>query len=173
MYLKDLIAFLKKHNPKTVVPRGFCNPHSYRGYYQELAFEPTENVTVGAMLKDARKAKGATFTGYKGGEFTMGDYTTCYLANYSQTGDELSEQMLKYMFGEVENCAKCVMTELERSKEAEVFDWIESACKAHASGKISLEEALKRVSEAVAIRRKILGLRGNAGKKPARGGRKN
>jgi hypothetical protein len=40
MYLTNLIAFLEKYDPAQVVPVGFHRPHSYRGYYDQLAFEP-------------------------------------------------------------------------------------------------------------------------------------
>lgn len=50
MYLGDLIDRLKAEDPNKGVPLGFKNPHSYRGYYDCLAFEPAENVTVASML---------------------------------------------------------------------------------------------------------------------------
>ncbi len=54
MNLIELIEFLEKQNQDIVVPMGFSNPHSYRGNYIDLAFEPKENVTVREMLKDAQ-----------------------------------------------------------------------------------------------------------------------
>lgn len=64
-----------------VVPVGFHNPHSYRGFYDELAFEVTENITVADMLAAARSADGTTYQGWKGGDFTMELYTHCHLVS--------------------------------------------------------------------------------------------
>lgn len=99
MTLGDLIAYLKKEDKEKVVPKGFNNPHSYRGYYDELAFEPAENITVGEMLKAAEGALGQTFTGYKGGEYTMGEYTEIHLANYGDCGEGIGTTLLDYMLG--------------------------------------------------------------------------
>ncbi len=80
MTLDELIAVLEAEDPDRVLPLGFSNPHSWRGVYSELAFEPTANVTVGQMLADARSARGATYEGWKGGDFTMSGHTDCWLA---------------------------------------------------------------------------------------------
>lgn len=100
MSLGELIGILEKEDPGKVVPFGFGSPHSYRGYYDECAFEPACNVTVAAMLADCRRALGATFTGYKGGEYTMREYTKCWLATYGDTSDDtLGPALLRMMLG--------------------------------------------------------------------------
>ena len=96
MWLCALIAKLEKE-PDRMVVRGFNHPHSYRGYYDRLAFAPASNVSIRSMLACAREANGATYQGYKGGEYEMGDLTDCYLASYGNTGDELSAALLDYM----------------------------------------------------------------------------
>lgn len=49
-----------------------CNPHSYRGYYEDLSFEESdERVTAAQFLAVAKQALGHTYTGWKGGDFTM------------------------------------------------------------------------------------------------------
>ena len=108
MTLKDLIKELEKHDPKKVVPIGFHHPHSYRGDYSELAFEPKENTTVGEMLQAAKSALGATFTGWKGGDFTMDEYTRCYISieGTSWDSDSIGSILLKYMLGVI----KCQTT---------------------------------------------------------------
>ena len=63
MRLRQLIKILKDENLDKVLKLGFCNPHSYRGYYEQLAFEPSQNVRVGDMLDAALDACGKTFTG--------------------------------------------------------------------------------------------------------------
>lgn len=92
--LEELIAALEAEDPAVALPLGFTNPHSWRGDYSQLAFEPAANVTVGAMLADARSALGATYDGWKGGEYTMGRYTDCYLAERGRTGEELGPILL-------------------------------------------------------------------------------
>ena len=106
MVLEELIEFLEKREPETVVPLGFDSPHSYRGYYDELAFEPRENTTVGAMLACAKQALRETYKGYKGGEYTMGEWTQCHLAPYGNTGEGIGPVLLRYMVGEVKHNAK-------------------------------------------------------------------
>ena len=100
MTLSKLIEFLEKRNPNQIVEFGFGRPMSYRGDYSQLAFEPKRSVTIGEMLTHAKSALGKTFTGYKGGEYTMDDYTDCWLAEYGSCGETIGEVLLKFMVGE-------------------------------------------------------------------------
>ena len=59
----------------TVIDCGLSVPHSWRGSYDELSFEPTKNVTINNMLVNAIDAVGCTFEGWKGGEFEMNENT--------------------------------------------------------------------------------------------------
>lgn len=99
MYLLALVQELRKHDPDKHVALGFHNPHSHRANYYDLAFEPIENTTVGAMLAAAEDAEGRTFQGYKGGDFTMGSYTDVFLAWEGSCGEEISVFTLAYMLG--------------------------------------------------------------------------
>ena len=90
MQLYEMIDKLAAMDPNAVVKYGLHEPHSYRGYYSELAFHPCKSARVGDMLELARSCVGKTFTGYKGGEFTMNAYTDVYIANYGECGDELT-----------------------------------------------------------------------------------
>ena len=101
MTLGGLIKFLSRENADIVVPLGFTHAHSYRGSYDNLAFEPAENVTVGVMLACARGALGRTFTGWKGGEYTMDEYTDVWLAEEGTTGEGIGPTLLRYMVGQV------------------------------------------------------------------------
>ena len=56
MQLQELIDALETYDPSIVVREGFAEPHSYRGYYEQLAFEPAYGVTIGSMLSAARSA---------------------------------------------------------------------------------------------------------------------
>ena len=99
--LGDLIAALAKEDPARVLPVGFNRPHSYRGYYEQLAFEPAENITIGEMLAAARSALGTTFTGYKGGDYTMGEHTECWIANYGESGsDQIGHVLMRLLLAQ-------------------------------------------------------------------------
>jgi hypothetical protein len=100
--ISELIETLEKEDQSKVCPKGFANPHSYRGYYDSLAFEPADNVTVGEMLDSATRAMGSTYQGWKGGNFYMGPYVDVYLANEGCCGDELSATLLGYMLRDAE-----------------------------------------------------------------------
>jgi hypothetical protein len=102
MTLGELIEFLAARDPQKVVPLGFHKPHSYRGYYEDLAFEPCEQTTVGAMLACAKEALGHTYTGYKGGEYTMEEWTKVWLSEYGDnSGQSIGEVLLRYMVGDL------------------------------------------------------------------------
>lgn len=99
MMLGELIKVLRKADPNQVVPMGFAVPHSYRGSYDNVAFEPMTNTTVREMLAAARSALGKTFYGYKGGEYRMDKATDVYLANYGDVGEGIGLIFLAYMLG--------------------------------------------------------------------------
>lgn len=102
MGLKELIDALAAADQTHVAPLGFGKPMSYRGYYHSVAFEPVENVTVASMLAHAKSALGATFDGYKGGEYTMSEYTDCYIARYGESsGDMIGPVLVAYLTGRV------------------------------------------------------------------------
>lgn len=97
MTLGELIERLSREDATQAVPRGWTHPHSYRGYYEQLAFEPCGESTVGGLLDVAKSALGQTYTGYKGGNYEMGEYTDVWLADYGSTGDEITDAMLDAM----------------------------------------------------------------------------
>ena len=72
------------------------DPHSYRGYYSDLSFAPTDaEVTVGSLLTACEGALGKTFTGYKGGDFVMESNTPLWAAHYGSCGDAIIAHELK------------------------------------------------------------------------------
>jgi len=95
--LKELIDWLESKPADAVVPHGFGYPMSFRGSYYELAFDPTDNVTISDMLNYAKSAMGNTFEGYKGGEYTMGEDTPCWISPYGESGkaDQIGQTLLK------------------------------------------------------------------------------
>ena len=65
-------------------------PHSDRGYYCDLAFEPGEGTRpASALLAECRAAMGGVFTGYKGGNYVMGTRTPVWVAEYGDCGRRL------------------------------------------------------------------------------------
>jgi len=85
-------------NPETCVVRfdfGRVIPDgidSWRGIYAELAVgykiaAPSEQLTVKDFLEVLRGANGETFQGYKGGDFTMDEYTEVHVDNYGEYTD--------------------------------------------------------------------------------------
>lgn len=105
MYLGDLIEALERAPHKDGVVRwGFARPHSSRGFYDECAFDPAENVTIASMLGHARSALNATFTGWKGGEFKMEEYSPVWIeahGNWDRNG--ISAQLVNYWMQESGN----------------------------------------------------------------------
>ena len=100
MRLEDLIGVLAAIYPETKVPLGFHDPYSYRGFYDQVAFEAKRDTTVGEMLSAAREALGSTYIGYKGGEFKMEGHTNCWLATYGYEGETIGPYLLRYMTGQ-------------------------------------------------------------------------
>ena len=97
MTLDAIIEELEKHDASKIVRDGFANPHSYRGYYSELAVEPAAYVTVGSMLECLKKARGTTMSGYKGGDYVMHGSVDVYLARYSYCGEQIGPLLLRCM----------------------------------------------------------------------------
>lgn len=97
MRLNELIAQLEAADPKLIVARGFSTPHSDRGFYENLAFKPAENVTVESMLTNARSALGKIFEGYKGGSYLMNGATEVFLGEYGDCGDPMSADTIEAM----------------------------------------------------------------------------
>jgi len=85
MTIQELIESLSSLNGDVLFEKGLCNPHSYRGYYDQLGVEPCEN-SIENMISCLRDSIGETFHGWKGGDFTMHDSTNVYLAHEGCTG---------------------------------------------------------------------------------------
>lgn len=87
--LGRLIKRLEALDPEAIVAVG--HPHSYRGYYSDLSFSPDGEQTVGEWLGRCRQAVGETFTGWKGGDFTMGEDTPVWVSCEGSTGPRLMD----------------------------------------------------------------------------------
>lgn len=94
MTLGELISTLKRKRPETPVYLDFVHfvpdatVHSYRGYYEDLAigYKKGGDCSVSDLLAALEKANGATFHGWKGGEYDMDDDTPVWVANDSESG---------------------------------------------------------------------------------------
>lgn len=94
--LEILIKWLESQDPNLVVDDGFAYPHSDRGDYSELAFDPLPKAKIGDMLAHAKSAVGETFPGYKGGAFKMDEYTSVYIGKDGTCGDAITPTHFKY-----------------------------------------------------------------------------
>lgn len=100
--LELLIAVLEAEDPEKVLKVGFHRPHSYRGDYMDLAFEIAADITVGAMLADARSALGTTYEGWKGGDYTMDDSTPVWLVQgRGDCGESIGAVLLHLLLANV------------------------------------------------------------------------
>ena len=97
MKLGTLIKMLELYDSNAPVEFdfGYIQPttlDSWRGVYAELALgyecSPSSRATVGSLLDECRQAVGATFFGWKRGDYTMGEHTKVWVDNrgeYSST----------------------------------------------------------------------------------------
>lgn len=91
MTLGAIIDRLKQFEPEAMID-GIAFPHSYRGYYSDLAFEKIEyQRTAIALLEDCRSVLGMTLQGYKGGDYDMSQSTPVWIASYGSCGTRIIE----------------------------------------------------------------------------------
>lgn len=89
MTLGKLIDRLEALPPGQAI-EAINEPHSYRGYYSDLAFERADGTqTASEALTICRSAMGEVFQGYKGGDYTMGRNTPVWIASYGCCGDKI------------------------------------------------------------------------------------
>ncbi len=66
-------------------------PHSYRGYYSDLAFELNDPTEVDLKVKDflaiCKKVLDTTLEGYKGGDFVMDAKTPLWLSAWGDASE--------------------------------------------------------------------------------------
>ena len=89
MTLGGLIARLQQLD-QSLEMEGLYGPHSFRGYYCDIAFERGDHkLKVSEVLQTVRRCKGKTFVGYKGGNFKMVKDTPVWIAAYGGCGPRL------------------------------------------------------------------------------------
>lgn len=96
LMLGELIEWLGQQDASQRVVDGFGSPHSDRGSYCDLAFEPEPVTTFGAMLEHAKSALGQTFSGYKGGDYKMTEYTDVKIGHWGECGESITRTHLRY-----------------------------------------------------------------------------
>lgn len=91
MTLGKMVLALKNMPPDALVDT-ITHPHSYRGYYRDLAFERRDGkITSLAALELCQSAMGKVFEGYKGGEYMMGESTPVWIATRGTTGQRIMQ----------------------------------------------------------------------------------
>lgn len=94
MNLGQLESMLKTQPDNHVCKNGFKSPHSYRGYYDMVSFEPARDVKVIEMKKAVEEALTKQFTGWKGGEYRYDHTTPVYFAIEGTTvSEEYNEEI--------------------------------------------------------------------------------
>lgn len=90
--LGQAIDILTKYNGAAIIRledgKGLGRPHSFRGYYSDLALEPKDTPgTVAELLSDLTAVHNRELTGYKGGEYLMDSDTPLWVAFYGTSSD--------------------------------------------------------------------------------------
>jgi len=92
--LGTLRVALSKAEPNATVKLGGVNegfpsePMSYRGYYEDISFEPgPAKVDAASFLARVNDIIGSTFIGYKGGKYVMDESTPIWVAHYGSSGN--------------------------------------------------------------------------------------
>lgn len=95
---EKLRAAVEEHGRDLVMPRGFTNPHAYRTYPEEVAFEPAEYIELGEMLDAAEAAIGSSYEawGYTA-TYKMDEFTWCWIARRGETGEGLGTHQIDTM----------------------------------------------------------------------------
>lgn len=93
MTLGELAATLRQFDQSLIVEfSDGTNPgdlDSYRGYYRFISIEHgNDPMTVGSLLSRVESSIGATFTGYKGGEYTMSRMTPVWVSDYGMASGD-------------------------------------------------------------------------------------
>jgi len=94
----SLIERLDGVESDMAIPLG--RPHSYRGYYEELAVERIDGPqTVAEFVDLLRSQIGVTHVGWKGGEFVMTEHTGVWVADEGSTGEPLTGLAMPTVIG--------------------------------------------------------------------------
>jgi hypothetical protein len=91
--LKNIQKGDREKEPYVRFDFGYFEPidiHSYRGFYDELALSygnKSNEVLLSGFIKMLEDAVGKTFTGWKGGDYTMTKDTPLWVANSGEANE--------------------------------------------------------------------------------------
>ena len=86
--LRDILLGLPGDAELTIDGRGLGAVGSYRGFYDHVALSTGAEVgTVRDAVKAVSRAIGATFYGYKGGEYLMTEETPVWVSEYGEASE--------------------------------------------------------------------------------------
>lgn len=85
-----------------VFKNAFETPHAYRGYYEEVAFAPTQNVSLYQVKESIEKAMSDIFVGWKGGEYTY-DVDTWVNLSFVGQSTEKADDNFEYLVADMLN----------------------------------------------------------------------
>jgi hypothetical protein len=88
--LREVLRKLPDHyEVVTCDGHGLDRPHSYRGCYDHLAFEPSRTVgDVAKLLDQVTVSLTHLYEGYKGGLYAMKTYTPIWVSTYGESSDD-------------------------------------------------------------------------------------
>lgn len=96
--LGEIIEAFAKIPRDRILPIGLHKPHSFRGDYADLAFEPAYDVSAGDVLDTLQSCIGQAFEGYKGGHYTMDENSWCFISEYgTSAGDRIGPILLHFL----------------------------------------------------------------------------
>lgn len=91
--LGKLIEILKNYPEKNVIFDNMkypSKPHSYRGYYSDLAFEESNRIISSKeFIEVLEECIDKNFEGYKGSDFKMNKDTPLWKAEYGDFGESI------------------------------------------------------------------------------------
>jgi hypothetical protein len=93
--IREILEFLSTLDRTTMLPGWEC-PHSYRGYYECLAVEPSnKRMSAFELYTLFFDSVGSIFDGWKGGHFEMHENTLVYSSTYGvSNGIKMTKELL-------------------------------------------------------------------------------
>ena len=117
----DLEHLLNIHGEETfakmtVTVDAFHEAMSYRGYYEQVCFEPCEKVTLDKLFEQVNRALGEMFYGYKGGEYYFHCDTPVWINYYGHCDFEEKDALTEHRWLKVLDEAKKSVEEVVEAK---------------------------------------------------------
>lgn len=102
MTVGEILDHLRRLDPNRLTRWMFGNPHSYRGYYEQVAMSILDvRQSVGDEILGVECCLGL-HEGYKGGSFMMSPSTPVWVADYGSVGFPLTTGFLDLFLGDGE-----------------------------------------------------------------------